>query len=194
MSQTHFCSFAMPYIIMINTWEFLRKIFLKWFHLDKTILCFNVSFSEPIKTACPDAYYKKKIYCRNSTWMHLNTSKYAVWIQLRVLYSVNNIRYTNMQRFEKKMKIKTLIMCPEILRNLRHKIQGAIYDICRGNRHLDFSATWRLHTKDEELTRFFSHIHQENYKLLVFSEKTRSYLYSASSPYAPNYILNRIYF
>ena len=27
---------------------------------------------------------------------------------------------------------------------------------------------YKNHTKDEELTRFFSHIHQENYKLLVF--------------------------
>ena len=32
----------------------------------------------------------------------------TAWIQLRVLYSVNNIRYTNMQRFERKMKTKTL--------------------------------------------------------------------------------------
>ena len=46
--------------------------------------------------------------------------------------------------------------------------------MCRGNIHPDFSATWRLHTKDEELTRFFSHIHQENYKLLVFCEKTQT--------------------
>ena len=142
-------------------------------------------------------YYQKTSYCRNSTWMHLNTSKYAVWIQLRVFYSVNNIRYTrlSMQRFEKKNENKSSKSCvPRFCVISVTKIQGAIHDICRGNIHLDFSATWRLHTKDEELTRFFSHIHQENYKLLVFCEKTRSYHYSVSSPNAPNYILNIIYF
>ena len=60
------------------------------------------------KPHVPMILQKNISYCRNSTWMHFNTSKYAVWIQLRVFYSVNNIRYTSMQRFEKKMKIKTL--------------------------------------------------------------------------------------
>ena len=50
-------------------------------------------------------------------------------------------------------------------------------------------------TKDGELTRFFSHIHQENYKLLVFCGKNpRPYLYSSSSPNGPNDISNIIYF
>ena len=52
--------------------------------------------------------------------------------------------------------------------------QGTIYDICRGNIHPDFSATWRLHTKDEELTRFLSHIHQENINCWYFVKKTQT--------------------
>ena len=31
-----------------------------------------------------------------------------------------------------------------------------------------------IHTKDEEATRFLSHIHQENYKLLVFCVKIQT--------------------
>ena len=68
--------------------------------------------------------------------------------------------------------------------------QGTIYDICRGNIHPDFSATWRLHTNDEELTRFLSHIHQENINCWYFVKKPRPF----SSPNGPNDISNIIYF
>ena len=69
---------------------------------------------------------------------------------------------------------------------------------CRGNIHPDFSATWRFHTKDEELTWFLSHIHQENYKLLVFCVKIQTVplfiLISVTWLMHSNDISNIIYF
>ena len=74
-----------------------------------------------------------------------------------------------------KLQFFMVLSCPDILASAPSRgFQGTIYDICRGSIHPYFSATWRLHTKDEELTRFFSHIHQENYKLLVFCEKNQT--------------------
>ena len=74
-----------------------------------------------------------------------------------------------------KLQFFMVLSCPDILASAPSRgFQGTIYDICRGSIHPYFSATWRLHTKDEELTRFFSHIHQENYKSLVFCEKKQT--------------------
>ena len=74
-----------------------------------------------------------------------------------------------------KLQFLMVLSCPDSLASAPSRgFQGTIYDICRDNIHPDFSATWRLHTKDEEATRFLSHIHQENYKLLVFCVKIQT--------------------
>ena len=79
-------------------------------------------------------------------------------------------------------------------------LQGTIYDIYVGVTYIPISV---LHhdagyiLKTEELTRFLSHIHQENYKLLVFCEKNpdRIPLFILISERArPNDISNIIYF
>ena len=78
------------------------------------------------------------------------------------------------------------------------RLSGHHLRLCRGNIHPDFSATWRLHTKDEEATRFLSHIHQENYKLLVFCVKIQTVplfiLISVTWLMHSNDISNIIYF
>ena len=81
-----------------------------------------------------------------------------------------------------KLQFLMVLSCPTVWPQLRHEAFRAPSTIYVGYIHPDFSATWRLHTKDEEATRFLSHIHQENYKLLVFCVKSRPYLYSSSSP------------
>ena len=119
--------FAMTYI-HVN--KITHKKLGKWFILTYYT---NFSFSVPIKTACPDDTTKNNIILSNSTWMHLNMSTYAVWIQLRVFYSVNNIIYTSLQRFEKKNENKNSKSCvPRFCVISVTKIQGAIYHIMSG--------------------------------------------------------------
>ena len=66
-----------------------------------------------------------------------------------------------------------VLSCPDIWPQLRHETFRAPSTIYVGVTYIPISV---LHDGyiHEELTRFLSHIHQENYKLLVFCEKTQT--------------------